>query len=47
MILLDTNHVTILKMPPSDRRTRLVERMTLAHTELFGIPIVAVEETMR
>lgn len=47
MILLDTNHVSILKMPPSDRRTRLVERMTLAHTELFGIPVVAVEETMR
>ena len=34
-------------MPPSERRTRLVERMTLAHHELFGIPIVAVEETMR
>src|SRR5271163_1413086 len=34
-------------MPPSERRTRLVERMSLAHGEVFGIPIVAVEETMR
>ena len=47
MILLDTNHVSILRMPPSVRRTRLVERMSLAHTEHFSIPIVAVEETMR
>ena len=47
MILLDTNHVSILRMPPSERRTRLVERMTLAHDETFGIPIVVVEETMR
>ena len=47
MILLDTNHVSILRMPPSERRTRLVERMTLSHDEHFGIPIVAVEETMR
>ena len=47
MILLDTNHVSILKMPPSERRTRLIERIALAHHELFGIPIVVVEETMR
>ena len=47
MILLDTNHVSILRMPPSERRTRLIERVALAHHELFGIPIVAVEETMR
>ena len=47
MILLDTNHVSILRMPASDRRNRLVERMAIAHAEIFGIPIVAVEETMR
>ncbi len=47
MILLDTNHVSILRMPPSERRTRLVERMTLSHDQHFGIPVVAVEETMR
>ena len=47
MILLDTNHVSILRMPLSERRTRLVERMTISHDQQFGIPIVAVEETMR
>jgi tRNA(fMet)-specific endonuclease VapC len=47
VILLDTNHVSILRMPPSDRRTRLVERMTHSQDQQFGIPIVAVEETMR
>ena len=47
MILLDTNHVSTLRMPLSERRTRLVERMTLSHDQHFGIPIVAVEETMR
>ena len=47
MILRDTNHVSILSMPPSERRTRLVERMTLSHDQHFGIPVVAVEETMR
>jgi tRNA(fMet)-specific endonuclease VapC len=47
VILLDTNHVSILRMPLSERRTRLVERMTRSHDQHFGIPIVAVEETMR
>jgi tRNA(fMet)-specific endonuclease VapC len=45
--LLDTDHVTILRMPPSARRTRLIERMDLAPQEVFGIPVVVVEETMR
>jgi tRNA(fMet)-specific endonuclease VapC len=47
VILLDTNHVSILRMPLSERRTRLVERMTRSHDQHFGIPIVAVEETLR
>ena len=47
MILLDTDHVSILRMPRSERQTRLVERMALASHELFAIPIVVVEETMR
>ena len=47
MILLDTNHVSILRMPPSERRTRLVEPMTLSPDQHFGIPVVAVEETIR
>ena len=47
MILLDTDHVSILRMPPSQRQTRLVARMSLPSNELFEIPIVVVEETMR
>ena len=47
MILFDTDHVTILRMPPSDRRNRLVERIDLTPRELFVVPIVAIEETMR
>ncbi len=47
MILFDTDHVSILRMPASVRRSRLVERIALASREVFGIPIVAVEETMR
>jgi tRNA(fMet)-specific endonuclease VapC len=46
VILLDTDHVTVLRMPRSDRRDRLVARMAVA-TEPIGIPIVASEETMR
>jgi len=45
--LVGRSKVSILRMPPSERRTRLVERMTLSHDQHFGIPIVAVEETMR
>ena len=43
MSLLDTNHASILRMPPSERRTRLVERMTVSHDQHFGVPVVAVE----
>jgi hypothetical protein len=45
VILLDTNHVSILRMPSSERRTRFVERMNPSQDQHFGIPIVAVEET--
>jgi tRNA(fMet)-specific endonuclease VapC len=47
VILFDTNHVSILRMPPSERRTRLLDRIAQAPQEVFGIPIVVVEETMR
>ena len=47
MILLDTNQVSIIRMPSTERRARLVERMALSQHESFGIPIVVVEETMR
>lgn len=47
MILLDTDHLSVLQIPSSDRRTRLVSRMTLASDEDFGTAIVCVEEQMR
>ena len=47
MILLDTDHVTVLKMPSSDRRNRLVSRIALRHPETVSIPVIATEETMR
>jgi tRNA(fMet)-specific endonuclease VapC len=45
--LFDTNHVSILRMPPSERRIRLLERIARGDQELFAIPIVVIEETMR
>jgi len=47
MILLDTDHVSVLQYPASERRARLVARMALAVGESFGVPIVGVEEQMR
>jgi len=47
MILLDTDHPSVLQVPSSDRRTRLVGRMTLASQEQFGTTIVSLEEQMR
>jgi tRNA(fMet)-specific endonuclease VapC len=46
VILLDTDHVTVLRMPVGDRRDRLVGRMT-ASPEPVSVPVVAVEEVMR
>ncbi len=46
MILLDTDHVSVLKMPASARRDRLVEQIAL-HAETISIPVIATEETMR
>ena len=48
MILLDTDHVSVLKMTPgSNRRARLIARLAVAFDEDICIPIVATEETMR
>ena len=47
MILLDTDHVSVLRMPGGDRRNRLVARMALAVGEVIAVPVVAAEETMR
>lgn len=48
MILIDTDHVTFLKYPESDRGRCLVERLsTVPPTEVVGVSIVTVEERMR
>ena len=47
MILLDTDHVSVLRMTPGgDRRTRLIARLALAVDDRICIPIVVTEETM-
>jgi tRNA(fMet)-specific endonuclease VapC len=47
VILLDTDHLSVLEIPNSERRTRLVARLTLAGEEVIGTTIVNVEEQMR
>lgn len=47
MILLDTDHVSVLRMPGGDRRNRLVGRMALETRIPIAIPVVVTEETMR
>jgi tRNA(fMet)-specific endonuclease VapC len=47
VILLDTDHVSVLRMPTSARRQRLVSRLALAADEVIAIPVVVTEETMR
>ena len=49
MILLDTDHISVLEVPSSDRRTRLVTRLAQvgAAGEVVGTTVVTVEEQMR
>ena len=47
MIVLDTDHLTLLKYPENDRYPRLVSRMNLSDDQDFGISIVTVEEQFR
>lgn len=46
MILLDTDHVSVLKYPVSQRAAKLVSRMAVA-PEPVCVPVVAAEEQMR
>ena len=46
MILLDTDHLTVLQTPDATRRERLVARLALTNEEI-GTTIVNVEEQMR
>ncbi len=48
MILLDTDHATLLKYPNSERGRRLIARMeSVQYSEVIGIAIVTVEQRMR
>ena len=48
MILLDTDHATLLKYPAGTLRDRLRERLDrLPHEETVAVTIVTVEEQMR
>ena len=48
MILLDTDHVTLLKYPEGERGARLANRLrALPPEEVIGVSIITVEEQMR
>jgi hypothetical protein len=47
VILLDTDHLTVLKYTESERHARLHGRLLAAAPELIGTTIVNVEEQMR
>jgi tRNA(fMet)-specific endonuclease VapC len=48
MILLDTDHVTLLKYPTGARGARLRQRLdALPAGEAFAVPVIVVEEQMR
>jgi len=47
MILLDSDHISVLQVPDNDRRTRLLQRMSAAGEERIGTTIITVEEQMR
>jgi tRNA(fMet)-specific endonuclease VapC len=48
MILIDTDHATLLKYPESERGHRFIERLEkVPKSEALGVAIVTVEERMR
>jgi tRNA(fMet)-specific endonuclease VapC len=48
MILLDTDHTTVLKFPDSPRGSQIRQRLAaLPDSEVVGVAIVTVEEQMR
>lgn len=47
MILLDTDHVSVLKYPGTERHVRLMGRLDAAAVETIGTTIITVEEQMR
>jgi tRNA(fMet)-specific endonuclease VapC len=47
VILLDTDHVSILKYRDSERYNRLAARLATVVDETIGVTIISVEEQMR
>jgi tRNA(fMet)-specific endonuclease VapC len=47
VILLDTDHVSVLRMPDGERRSRLLAQLAIVTDEPIAIPVIAAEETMR
>src|SRR5437899_583965 len=47
MIMLDTDHLTVLSYPERSKSATLVGRMQAASRETFGTTVVSVEEQMR
>lgn len=48
MILIDTDHVTYLKYPESERGSRLIDRLSaVPPSEVIAVAIVTIEERMR
>jgi tRNA(fMet)-specific endonuclease VapC len=47
MILLDTDHLSVLKYPEDPKQGRLVARMEASGESIFATTIVSVEEQMR
>ena len=47
MILLDTNHLTVLKYSENEHHKSLVARMNSSADQDFAVPIVVVEEQLR
>ena len=47
MILLDTDHVSVLEMPEGERTQRLKDRLIAASDPVVGTTIISVEEQMR
>ncbi len=48
MILIDTDHITFLKYPESDRGSRFIRRLEgVPQSESVGVAIVTVEERLR
>ena len=47
MILLDTDHLTVLRFRSGERCLRLVARMEAALGEVFGTTIINIAEQMK